>query len=90
MIVLTTAILVTTAILRSVRGPAVGRPAAELARGGETGDGCQTKTSTVPKLRDVHRRALVPNGLLQWKPPVIPNKMLNLIKVLRLTEALMA
>lgn len=46
----------------------------------------QTKTSTVPKLRDVHRRAPCPSGLLRWRLLLFPGMMLKLLKVFRLNE----
>lgn len=46
----------------------------------------QTKTSTVPKLRDVHRRAPCPSGLLRWRLLLFPGMMLKLLKVFQLNE----
>jgi len=44
------------------------------------------KTSTVPKSRDVHEMTLCPSGLLRWTLLIFQSEMLNLIKVLRLSE----
>jgi hypothetical protein len=44
------------------------------------------RTSTVPKLREVQGMTPCPSGLLGGRIMIVPGKMLNLLKVLRMNE----
>jgi len=83
--------IVPLATRTNARATAVARQAIVATEEGGIGDVIlqtrhQRNTSIVPKLRDVHRMTQCPSGLFRWRLLVFPNRILNLIKVLRLSE----
>jgi hypothetical protein len=77
-----------TATQTSALDIAVGLPAIAATEATEIGIGAVTalRTSTVPMPRVALERTLCPSGLLRRTLPIYPSKMLNMIKVLRLSE----